>query len=86
MQKFSFIYLFAEQFLYGNSVSPYCFPLPTVLLYTVFMMMIFIISCSISLYSGKNNDHCTKICYNHMSVILMTTLFYKALILVQGEI
>ena len=22
-----------EQFLYGNSVSPYCFPLPTVLLY-----------------------------------------------------
>ena len=54
IQKFS-LHLFGEQFLYGNSVSPYCFPLPTVLLYIVFMMMIFIISYSISLYSGKKH-------------------------------
>ena len=26
-------FIFGEQFLYWNSVSPYCFPLPTVLLY-----------------------------------------------------
>ena len=54
MQTFS-LYLCGEQFLYGNSVSPYCFPLPTVLLYIVFIMMIFIISCSISLYNGKKH-------------------------------
>ena len=47
---------FGEQFLRGNSVSPYCFPLPTVLLCIVFMMMVVIISCSISLYSGKKHD------------------------------
>jgi len=46
---------FGEQFLYENSGSPYCFPLPTVLLYIVFMMIIVIISCSISLYSGKKH-------------------------------
>ena len=40
---------FGEQFYnYGNSVSPYCFPVPTVLLSTVFMMIIVIISGSIS--------------------------------------
>ena len=46
---------FGGHFLYGNSVSPYCFPLPTVLLHIVFffMMMIVIISWSIFLYSGK---------------------------------
>ena len=27
---------FGGHFLYGNSVSPYCFPLPTVLLHIVF--------------------------------------------------
>ena len=54
IQTFS-LHLCGEQFLYGNSVSPYCFPLPTVLLYIVFIMMIFIISCSISLYNGKKH-------------------------------
>ena len=33
---------------YGNSVSPYCFPLPTVLLSTVFVKIIVIISRSVS--------------------------------------
>ena len=47
---------FGEWFLRGNSVSPYCFPLPTKLLCIVFMMMVVIISCSISLYSGKKHD------------------------------
>ena len=56
IQKFSlYVYLFGEQFLYGNSVSPYSFPLPAVLLYIVFMTMIFIISYSISLYRGKKH-------------------------------
>ena len=56
IQKFSlYVYLFGEQFLYGNSVSPYSFPLPAVLLYIVFKTMIFIISYSISLYRGKKH-------------------------------
>ena len=56
IQKFSlYVYLFGEQFLYGNSVSPYSFPLSAVLLYIVFMMRIFIISYSISLYRGKKH-------------------------------
>ena len=47
---------FGGQFLYGNSVSPYCFPLPTVLLCIVFfMMMIVIISWSIFLYNGNKH-------------------------------
>ena len=48
---------FGGQFLYGNSVSPYCFPLPTVLLHNsfFFMMIIVIISWSIFLYSGKEH-------------------------------
>ena len=54
-KNFHCTYLFGEQFLYGNSVSPYSFPLPAVLLYIVFMTMIFIISYSISLYRGKKH-------------------------------
>ena len=44
-----------EQFLNGNFSFPHCFPFPTVLLYIVFMIIIVIISCSISLYSGKSS-------------------------------
>ena len=32
-------FIFGEQFLYWNSVSPYCFPLPTVLLYIQYMYL-----------------------------------------------
>ena len=46
---------FGEQFLYGSSVSPNCFPLTTVLLYIAFMVIIVIISCSISLNSDKKH-------------------------------
>ena len=32
-------FIFGEQFLYWNSVSPYCFPLPTVLLYIYILII-----------------------------------------------
>ena len=34
-------FIFGEQFLYWNSVSPYCFPLPTVLLY-IYILYIYL--------------------------------------------
>ena len=36
-------FIFGEQFLYWNSVSPYCFPLPTVLLYIYIYIYIYIL-------------------------------------------
>ena len=41
-------FIFGEQFLYWNSVSPYCFPLPTVLLYILYILYIYYIYLYIS--------------------------------------
>ena len=46
-QQKTIILQLGEQFLYGNSVSPYCFPLPSVPIYLCFFSLYYSHICTV---------------------------------------